>query len=116
MRFSPGSVLNLAAWAVVGLLIVGALLVANRLGFVGLILLGGATGLVCNAAKLNQDAPTWGTEVFKARMQGPRSSEQQAAMMEERQGFLSPLKFYGRCGMALTVIGLLGAAWQIWAS
>ena len=39
MRLSGGSFANAAAWAVVGVLIVAAILVTNRLGFVGLFLL-----------------------------------------------------------------------------
>ena len=80
----------------------------------GLLLLGSATWLVCVAAELDQDAPTWGAEVFKARMNERRSPEQQAAMLEERQAFVSPLRFYRRCGMFLAAIGGAGFIWQQW--
>ena len=67
MRFSASSAANAIAWAVVMLLIVAGLWLANRLGFIGLLLLGGMTCLVCIMAELDRNAPIWGTEVFKAR-------------------------------------------------
>ena len=114
MRFSAGSAANAAAWAVVVLLLAGAMLVAALLGFMGLALLGGATWLVCVLAELNQDAPTWGEAVFRARMGGHGSPEQRAAMSEERRAFVSPLRFYRRCGMGLLAVGAAGFAWQQW--
>ncbi len=86
----------------------------NRLGFMGLFLLGGLTVLICNLAELDQDAPTWGTEVFKARMTQRRSPEQRAAMHAERQALISPMLFYRRCGLVLTAVGATGFAWQQW--
>ena len=114
MRVSAGAVANAAAWGVIVLLVGAAVLIVNRLGFVGLLLLGSATWLVCIRAKLDQDIPAWGTEVFKVRMDGRRSPEQQAAMLEERRAFTSPLRFYRRCGMVLTAIGAAGFIWQQW--
>ena len=102
------------AWGVIILLIGAALLMVNRVGFMGLLLLGSATWLVCIMAELDQDAPTWGTAVFKARMDARRSPEQQAAMLEERRAFMSPLRFYRRCGMVLVAIGGAGFIWQQW--
>ena len=86
----------------------------NRLGFVGLFLLGGLTVLICVLAELDQDAPTWGIEVFKARMSQRRSPEQHADMLAERQAFISPILFYRRCGLVLTAVGAAGFAWQQW--
>lgn len=86
----------------------------NRLGFMGLLLLGSATWLVCIMAELDQDAPTWGTEVFKARLGARRSPEQHAAMLDERRAFVSPLRFYRRCGMILAAVGGAGFVWQQW--
>lgn len=114
MRFSAGTVANAAAWGVIALLVGAAALTANRLGFMGLLLLGSATWLVCARAELDQDAPTWGTEVFKARMGERRSPEQHAAMLEERRAFVSPLRFYRRCGMVLAAVGGAGFIWQQW--
>ena len=96
VRLSAGAVANAAAWGVIVLLIGAAVLIANRFGFMGLLLLGSATWLVCTRAELDQDAPTWGTEVFKALMDGCRSPEQHAAMLEERRAFVSPLRFHRR--------------------
>ncbi len=114
MRFSAGTVANAAAWGVIVLLIGAAVLVANRLGFMGLLLLGSATWLVCIRAELDQDTPIWGVEVFKARMDGRGSPEQHAAMLEERRAFTSPLRFYRRCGMVLAAAGVAGFIWQQW--
>ena len=116
MRFSAGTVANAMAWGVIVLLIGAAVLIANRLGFVGLLLLGSATWLVCTKAELDQDGPTWGTEVFKARMDPRHSPEQHAAMLEERRAIASPLRFYRRCGMVLAAVGGAGFIWQQWSS
>ncbi len=116
MRFSAGTVASALAWGVIVLLIGAAVLMTNRLGFMGLLLLGSATWLVCIMAELDQDAPTWGTEVFKARLDARRSPEQHAAMLEERQAFVSPLRFYRRCGMILAAVGSVGFVWQQWGS
>ena len=87
---------------------------ATLLGFMGLLILGMITWLVCVLADLNQDTPTWGTEVFKARMGSHGSPEQRAAMLEERRAFVSPLRFYRWCGVFLAVIGFAGFVWQQW--
>ncbi len=113
-KLSAGTVANAAAWGLIAVLIGAAALVANRLGFMGLLLLGSATWLACIRAELDQDTPTWGTEMFKARMDGRRSPEQHAAMLEERRAFVSPLRFYRRCGMVLAAAGAAGFIWQQW--
>ena len=114
MRLSAGAVADAVAWGVIVLLIGAAVLIANRLGFVGLLLLGSATWLVCIRAELNQDAPTWGTEVFKASLDERRSPEQHTAMLEERRAFTSQLRFYRRCGMIVAAAGGAGFIWQQW--
>lgn len=116
MRFSAGTLANALAWGVVAALIVAAVLVVDRLGFVGLMLLGGATWLVCLRAELDQDVLTWGTEVFRAHLEQRRPSEQREAAKAERHALLSPLRFYARCGMALAAAGLAGVLWQLWTS
>ena len=97
------------------LLIVAGLWLADRLGFVGLFLLGGMTCLVCDRAELDRNNPTWGTKVFKAQMDRRHSPEQRAATMEEDRVFLSPLRFYRWCGVFLMLVGLVGFAVQHWA-
>lgn len=114
MRFSVSKAANLIAWGVLFALIYAAILIANRLGFVGLLLLGGGIWLVCTLAELDHDAPTWSVGVFRARMSSAASQEQRPAIRAERLAFVSPLKFYGRCGAALALMGAAGCAWQIW--
>ncbi len=113
MKVSAGAAANAAAWAVVALLIAAAIVVVNRLGFIGLLLLGGATWLVCVRVELDEDAATWGTEVFKARMARP-PPEQHAAMLAERHRLVAPLRFYRRCGMVLVAAGIVGFVAQRW--
>lgn len=114
MRFSAGAFANALAWGVIVLLIGAAVLVVDRLGFMGLLLLGGATWLVCIRVELDQDVPTWGIAVFKAHLEQRHTPERKAAMLEDRRAFLSPLRFYGRCGVALAAAGLAGILWQVW--
>jgi hypothetical protein len=112
MRFSGSTAANAAAWAVIIGLIGLACAMVVIIGPFGLILLGLFTLFVCTSINLREDAPTWGTDVFRARMTDYHSPEQRAAMLEEKRAFLSPLRFYGRCGIALVVAGILGFAWQ----
>ncbi len=114
MRFSASAVANVLAWGVIFCLIAIAAVVADVLGFFGLMILGILTWLICTLANLNQDAPTWGVEVFKARMSGHGSPEQRAAVLSERQDFISPLRFYRWCGIVLALTGAAGFAWQQW--
>jgi hypothetical protein len=115
MRFSASSAANAIAWAVFVLLILAAMALTNRLGFMGLLLLGGATCLVCVTAELDRNAPTWGVEVFRARLTKPSSPEQRAAMLDEGRLFVSPLRFYRWCGLFLMLVGEVGFAAQHWA-
>jgi len=114
MRFSLGTTANVAAWAGNIGLACGAVVMVTRLGSLGLVLLGLLTLFVCTRFSLDQDAPTWGTEVFKARMANHKSPEQRAAMVEERQAAVSPLRFYRWCGILLTVARAAGFVWQQW--
>ena len=114
LRLSGGGVANAAAWGVFALLFAAAVKIATALGFVGLIILGGATWLVCSRAALDEDAAGWGTEVFRARMGRSGSPEERAARAAERDGFQGPLRFFGRCGMALVAMGVAGFVWQRW--
>jgi hypothetical protein len=115
MRFSASNIANAAAWVTIFVLIGAALAMAEMLGFMGLLILGAATALVCVRAEMDQATPTWGTEVFKARMDQSGSPEQRAALSEERRRFVSPLRFYRWYGIFLVAIGLAGFLWQ-WCS
>jgi hypothetical protein len=42
---------------------------------------------------LYEDAPSWGTEVFRARIASHGSPEQRAAMFDEKRASLSPFGF-----------------------
>ncbi len=114
MRFSLGTAANGLAWLVIVGLIGLALLAADRLGFLGLLLLGLMTWLVCTLVALDEAAPTWGAEVFRSRMSGSGSPEQRAAACAEHDAALSPVRFYRWCGIALVAVGAAGLAWQYW--
>jgi len=68
---------------------------------------------VCVRAEMNDDVPTSGTHALRARLEATGTPEQRAAVAAERRGFVSPLRFYGRCGMALTAVGVLGLVWEL---
>jgi uncharacterized membrane protein YdcZ (DUF606 family) len=112
MQFSAISIANVVAWAVLVGLIGVAFVLVVILGPFGLILLGLAVLFVCTAMHGREDAPTSGTEVFRAQMVGQSSPEQRAALAEERERTLAPLKFYRWCGGALLVAGIAAFAWQ----
>jgi hypothetical protein len=103
---------NAAVWAILIGLIAVAFVMVVILGPFGLILLGLFTLFVCTSVSLREDDPTWGPEVFKARIEGHRSPEHRAAQAAEREQTLTPLKFYRWCGVALLVFGIAGFAWQ----
>ena len=106
--------LNAIAWAGIACMIAVAFAVAQLLGFLGLFLVGGLAWLVCTRAALDSDVPTWGRDAFAARMAQAGSPEQRAARQAERASALQPLRYYGRCAMALALIGAAGFAWQVW--
>jgi hypothetical protein len=113
-RFSAGGATNAAAWGLCGVLVAAAIAIANRLGFLGLLLLGGFVWFVCVRAEMNDEAPTWSTQVFRSRMDAKATPEQRAALDAARHAFVSPLRFYGRCGMVLAAIGASGLLWEMW--
>jgi hypothetical protein len=112
MRFSAGTVANAAAWAVLAVLIAVVFVTVNLLGPAGLVLLGLFVLFTCTAMNLYEDAPSWGTEVFKARIASAVPPEQRAAMFDEKRASLSPLRFYRWCGVVLLVAGGALFAWQ----
>jgi hypothetical protein len=112
MGFSGRTAANAFAWAVIIGLIAVAFVMVLVVGPFGLVLLGLFTMFVCTSFKLRDDAPTWGPEVFKARMNDDSSPEERAARREEKRGDLSSVRFFNRCGIVLTVAGVLGFAWE----
>ena len=70
--------------------------------------------LVTTMSELDQNVPTWGAEVFRARMSERRLPEQVMQAEEEHRGFTLTLRFFRRCGLVLAGFGLAGFAWQVW--
>jgi hypothetical protein len=112
MRFSAGAAANIFAWAILIVLIAVAFVMVEILGPFGLVVLGLLTLFICTQYDLNDDNPSWGTHVFRARMADRGSREQRAALREEKRVSMSPLRFYRWCGVVLLVAGLAGFAWQ----
>ena len=112
MRFSAATVANAAAWAVLAVLIAVVFVTVNLLGPAGLVLLGLFVLFICTAMNLYEDTPTWGTEVFKARIASHGSPEQRSAMFDAKRASLSPIRFCRRCGVVLVVAGAAGFIWQ----
>lgn len=111
---SLAALANATAWLAIAALIGVAAVVADRFGFLGLLLLGALTWLVCIRAALDNEVPTGGIEVLTAALARPRSPEDRASLEAERGATLSPFRFYGRCGAFLAVVGAAGFAWQVW--
>jgi hypothetical protein len=114
MRVRAGEIANAIAWAFVLVLAAVAILIAYLLGFFGLVILGLFTWLICTHLELEDDTPVSSPAIYRARLQQARTPEQRAAATADRQTRLSPLRFYRLCGIALTVIGAGGWAWQYW--
>lgn len=114
MRSRAAQFVNALAWAVVLVLAAFAILVAYLLGFVGLLILGLLTWLICTDLDLGDATPASSVAVFRALMESSRAPEQRAAEQAERRARLSPLPFYRWCGIVLTVIGAAGFLWQHW--
>lgn len=116
IRSTAGDIANALAWAAVLGLAGIAIRIADWLGFAGLFSLGMLTWVIRTEVELDDDTPTSGIAIFRARMAQERSPERRAAALAERQVRLSPLRFYRRCGIALTAIGAAGVAWQRWVA
>ncbi|WP_158742361.1 hypothetical protein [Acidisphaera sp. L21] len=106
MKISAHRVGNAVAWGVFALLFALAIVMADVLGFLGLVILGGATAMICTRAAL-AESRSGGT---------PHRPEDRAALFAEREANLAPLRFFGRCGLALAAIGAAGFAWQYWTA
>ena len=120
MRISAGTVANAVAWLVFAGIFAVAVVMADVLGFLGLFIIGAITWMVC--ARVGQDDnPDWRPwQAFGHAVPHdtawPASPEQRAARRAEWQLALDPIRFFARCGMALTAIGAAGFAWQYWAA
>jgi hypothetical protein len=112
MRLPIPDMANAAAWAILIVLIAVAFVLVVILGPFGLILISLLTLFVCTSVSLREDNPTWGPEVFKARIGSHGSPEQRAAQAAEREQALTPLRFYRWCGVVLLVAGIAGFVWQ----
>ena len=114
MRVSPGNAASIFGWIlIIGLICVAGVMVVI-LGPFGLILLGLMTLFVCTQFSLDEEAPSWGAEVFRARMNRSASPEERAALIERRRANREPLRFYRWYGAVLVAAGVLGFAWQQW--
>ena len=112
MRITAAAIANGAAWAVFAVIFALAVVMADVLGFLGLFILGVITWMVCVRAG-QEDDPYWLTA--RPRTENRRSApEEQASRMAHWQTTLEPVRFFARCGMALTAIGAAGFAWQYW--
>jgi hypothetical protein len=114
MRFTPNTAANSLSWVAIICLVVFAGLTVILLGPFGLIVLGLATLFVCTRFSLDEDAPTWSTAAFQARMLASRSPEERAAQAAAWREETAPLRFYRRCGVVLLVAGIAGFVWQRW--
>ena len=120
MRLSAGDIANVAAWVVIAALAALAFVMADVLGFLGLLVIGAATWLVCSRAA-QDESPHWrgpftieGAPPDRAARQRLPSPEQQAATQADWAARLDPIRFFGRCGMVLTAVGAAGFAIQYW--
>jgi len=109
MRSGLAAIGNTLGWIAVSALIGVALLIADRLGFFGLLVLGLLVAYVCTQAELDHDVPSWGRRVMRSRApktDAPETEtpEQRAARHADRHAALSPLRFVGLCGFI----------WQQW--
>lgn len=107
-------VLNALAWGGVIALIFAAMVVANTLGFAGLVCLGLLAAFICTTAELEQDVPARSERIFEAYLRDEGSPEARAAKAHQRLLTVTPLRFGRRCGLALAAIGAAGFVWQQW--
>ena len=112
MRISALAIANGLAWAAFGLIFAAAVVMADVLGFLGLFIIGAITWMVCVRAG-QDDNPDWQTSARRAA--AAEQPEQRAARLSSWQAALHPIRFFARCGMALTAVGAAGFLWQYWA-
>ena len=115
MRTSPAALANAAAWVALAAIFAAAVVMTDVLGFLGLLIIGAVTWLACTRAA-QDDNPGWRTwQAFqRVAPDEPGSVEQRAARRAQWLTALDPIRFLGRCGMALTAIGAAGFACQYW--
>jgi hypothetical protein len=103
----PASVLgNRLGWIVIAVLAGAAAVLVALLGFVGLLLLGMATALVCARAEADEDNPLMWSRGSRAGFDLPRGGG-------DRPAAPLPLRRYFWCGIVLAVLGAAGAVWQL---
>ena len=120
MRFSskglsPGVIANALAWLALAAVFAGAVVMTDRLGFLGLFVIGVLTWFVCVQAA-QDDNPNWRALRGQGNVTLSDPPDQRAARHREWQAALDPIRFLSRCGMALTAIGAAGFAWQYWVA
>jgi hypothetical protein len=111
---AAGSAANLLAAAVLIGLAGVAFGMVVYLGPFGLVLLGVVILFVCTSMSLRDETPIAGDAVFRARLDGPKSPEQRAALQAEKHALLSSLRLFRWCGVGLIAAGSAGFAWQLW--
>ncbi len=114
MRISSSSAANLFAGAVLIGLAGVAFAAVVFLGPFGLVLLGVMILFVCTSISLRDETPVAAVDVFRSRMDSPKSPEQRAAAQAEKHALLSSLRFYRWCGLGLVIAGAAGFAFQLW--
>jgi hypothetical protein len=76
------------------------------LGAFGVILFALFVIFVCTSGELREHGPT-------SAIYSRRSPEQRAAIAEERNRSVAPMKFYRWVGIALLVAGIAGFVWEL---
>jgi hypothetical protein len=105
----PASVLgNRLGWIVIAALAGAAAVLVALLGFVGLLLLGMATALVCARAEADEDNPLMWSRGSRAGFDLPR-----AEGGGERRSPPASLRLYFWCGVVLALLGAAGSVWQL---
>ena len=120
MKLTSRDVGNLLGWASIFAAAGIAGIVAYLLGFVGLILLGMATAMVCSRAEADEHNPSiWARADLNPQSRadqvyGPRrpSPEDSIADRLARSVRIAPLRFYFWCGIVIAAAGVFGFLWQ----
>jgi len=112
------AVANALAWAGLIILLAFAFALVDRFGFAGMLLLGLATALVGVSAELHEETPSGHVAALRGQRAARESEtvEEQASRRHAHQAFLTPLRFYRWCGMALIGFGLTGTMWQLFGA
>ena len=114
-RSTAATMATALAWAGLIILLAIAFALVDRFGFAGLLILGLATSLVGVGAELHEETPSGHLEALRGQRSAREREtvEEQASRRHAHQAFLTPLRFYRWCGVALTGLGLAGTLWQL---